>query len=101
MSPNLIDRPPPVPKSGAAVTTKPSTRQLNSVFTGVIEDLTSSVAIHLDDSDALIRTAVARVVLRVAEIAPQTVRRVLVGARERHRSPALCEALLETIDGTV
>lgn len=99
MSPNLVDRPPPVPKHFKTESPqKPLPLQLNSVYSAVLTNLTTTVAIHLDDTDSAIRAAVARVVLRISRIAPDTVRSVLLGARERHRSPELCEALLESLD---
>lgn len=59
-----------------------------------MEDLAGGVVVHLDDGDPLIRAAVARVVLRAARVAPEVTRKVLLCGRERHRSPALCDALL-------
>lgn len=99
MAPNLVDRPPPVPKHSTEVSNyHTSCKQLNPVYSAVIEDLTTTVAVHLDDADGVIRAAVARVILRIAQISPETVRKVMLGARERHRSPELCEALLNSLE---
>ncbi|VDO05084.1 unnamed protein product [Rodentolepis nana] len=97
MSPNLIDRPPPVASLQTSQETTPNLK-LNSVYSAVVDDLTSTVAVHLDDGESVIRTAVARVILRIAQIAPDSVKRVLSGARERHRSPQLCQALLSSLE---
>uniref|UniRef100_A0A5K3FUN3 HEAT repeat-containing protein 2 n=2 Tax=Mesocestoides corti TaxID=53468 RepID=A0A5K3FUN3_MESCO len=108
MAPNLTERPPPVAKTTAAATAAAAppptedskSRCINPVFSSVFEDLCSSIVVHLDDSDGLIRAAVARIVLRMAQLSPATVQKVLSSARERHRSPELCEALLETLNWT-
>lgn len=99
MAPNLVDRPPPVPKHSTSASSGPTLcKQLNPVYSAVLEDLTASVAVHLDDADGVIRAAVARVILRIAQVSPETVRKVMLGARERHRSPELCEALLDSLE---
>ncbi|KAL5103833.1 Dynein assembly factor 5 axonemal [Taenia crassiceps] len=99
MEPNLVDRPPPVPKHSMEVSNDAtSCKQLNPVYSAVIEDLTTTVTVHLDDADGIIRAAVARVILRIARVSPETVRKVMLGARERHRSPELCEALLGSLE---
>lgn len=99
MSPNLIVRPPPVlqhtPESS---NDSPSQIILNPVFSAVLDDLIASVAVHLDDGDGTVRAAAARIMLRIAQVASDSVRRVLSGARERHRSPQLCEALLTSLE---
>ncbi|VDK33260.1 unnamed protein product [Taenia asiatica] len=99
MAPNLVDRPPPVPKHSTGVSNDPTPcNQLNPVYSAVIEDLTTTVAVHLDDAAGVIRAAVARVILRIAQVSSETVRKVMLGARERHRSPELCEALLNSLE---
>nr|CDS26635.1 HEAT repeat containing protein 2 [Hymenolepis microstoma] len=97
MSPNLIDSPLHVAPLQASQETTPNLK-LNPVYSAVVDDLTSTVAVHLDDGESVIRAAAARVMLRIAQIAPDSVRRVLSGARERHRSPQLCEALLSSLE---
>ena len=98
MTPNLVDRPAPVPKHSTE-TLPPQSKpfQLNPVYSAVLASLAADVAVHLDDADGVIRAAIARVMLRISQIASDTVRSVLLGARERHRSPELCEALLESL----
>ncbi|VDM17209.1 unnamed protein product [Hydatigera taeniaeformis] len=101
MAPNLVDRPPPVPKHSTGLSNNPtSSKQLNPVYSAVIEELTTTVAVHLDDADGAIRAAVARIILRIAQVSSETVRKVMLVARERHRSPELCEALLDSLEWT-
>uniref|UniRef100_A0A0X3P0A3 Dynein assembly factor 5 n=2 Tax=Schistocephalus solidus TaxID=70667 RepID=A0A0X3P0A3_SCHSO len=99
VAPNLLSVPPPVPKSEHTPVPPPEEwKKVNPAFSGVLEDLLSSVVIHLDDTNSLIRTAVARIVLRISRVDTDTVRKVLLKAKDCHRSPQLCESLLETLN---
>lgn len=98
MTPNLQNRPAPVPLSAtSAKSHEEGNRCVNPVFSGVLDDMTASIAVHLDDTHDSIRAAVARVILRIARIDSEVVRRQLMQAKERHRSPQLCESLLESL----
>ncbi|VEL08741.1 unnamed protein product [Protopolystoma xenopodis] len=69
-------------------------RRVRSVHSAVLDDLISKIVVHLDDPEAKIRGAVARVLLRLGRhFSKKSVFRALSKARECHRSVDVCEAL--------